>query len=90
MHHYLRTASLPFEEVGGDLLIVDAQNDTFYSANAVGAYIWEQLRDPKSIEDLSSAVVAAFEDVEYPAAYSDVTDFLTSMTEHKLVRIVEP
>lgn len=85
MIRFIRSSKLPFEKVGTDLLVVDAEEDIFFSSNAIGAFIWEELASPQSHKELCDAVCMGFEVVDVSEVLSDVEDFVNSLLEHKLV-----
>ncbi len=52
--------------------------------NETGAFIWEQLREPCTIEDVVKAVLAEY-DVTVDVAAADVAAFITAMREKGLL-----
>lgn len=89
MLRYKRVAALPSETVGGDLLVVDAERDLFFSANAVGAFIWSRLESPVSMDELVKAVVDEFEIASTDDAKLDVSEFVEALRNQKIVEVVK-
>ena len=82
---YVRSTNLPYEKVGGDLVLVDAVNGFFCTSNQVGAFIWEELSEPRTSDDLCDAIVHNFDGAEPSAVKNDVEEFLDSLLSNDLV-----
>ena len=61
-----------------DLSIMITLNDT-------GKFLWEQLQEDKSEEDLLQAVVANYEDVDQEEAKKFISDFVGHLKEYDLL-----
>ncbi len=61
-----------------DLSIMITLNDT-------GKFLWEQLQEDKSEEDLLQAVVANYEDVDQEEAKKFISDFVGHLREYDLL-----
>lgn len=70
-------------------MIVDAERDTFFSANSVGARIWEELAQPVTIDEISSTIAKDIEGAADAPIKEDVTEFLKSLEENGLVQQVK-
>lgn len=80
----MRCSKLPFEEVGGELVILDVENDVFFSSNAVGMAIWKSIEEPKSVDDLCAIIKDAFNDVRCEDIEKDVNEFIQELLERDL------
>lgn len=61
-----------------DLSIMITLNDT-------GKFLWEQLQEDKTEEDLLQAVNAAYEDVDQDEAKKFISDFVGHLREYDLL-----
>lgn len=86
---FKRVADLPSETVSGDLLIVDAERDLFFSSNPVGAFIWSKLEAAISLDELSDAVVETFEGAERASVKSDVLEFIDALLLQGIVETLD-
>ena len=48
-------------EVGGEVVILNLGDDTYYGLTEVGAFVWNLLQEPRTLQDLRDAVTAEFE-----------------------------
>lgn len=71
-------------EFGKGLALLHLKSNTYYSLNGVGAYIWEQVQEPRSIADISNAVLARY-NVDPERCKADVEGLLKGLTEAGLV-----
>jgi len=87
---FRRITTLPSEEIGGEFVILDAENDLFFSSNAVGTLVWRELAEGRSLDELCDAVVANFDGAERAIVKADLTEFLDDLSKRNLVeRIVQ-
>lgn len=66
--------------VGEELVNFDAM----ITLNATGAFLWEQLQQEKTKEELVKALCAEY-DVDSDTATADVTDFLSLLAQAKVL-----
>jgi hypothetical protein len=81
---FQRNPDFIFRRVVDELVLVPvhqdvADMDCIYSLNGVGAFVWEQLDQPASIDDLQTAVLADYE-ADPDAVAADVERFLAELT----------
>ncbi len=72
------------EDVGGETVILDLDDDTFLRLNTAGAVLWKALDEPRSIESLAAALEEHF-DVDAPTALTDASAFVENMCERGLL-----
>jgi hypothetical protein len=70
-------------EVGGEMVILNLNDDTYYGLPEVGAFVWTLLKEPRTLAELRDAVVAEFE-VEASVAEADLRDLLNTLRERGL------
>lgn len=61
-----------------DLSVMITLNDT-------GKFLWEQLQEDKTEEDLLQAVIANYEDVDQEEAKGFIADFVAHLREYDLL-----
>ena len=71
-------------EVGGEVVILNLKDDTYYGLPEVGAFVWQLLGEPRTLAELRDAVVSEFE-VEPEVAESDLAGLLASLRERGLI-----
>ena len=73
-------------EFGDGLALLNLKSNIYYSLNSVGAFIWEQIQEPKSIADIRSAVLARY-NVDAERCKADVDALLRGFAENGLARL---
>ena len=71
-------------EVGGEVVILNLADDTYYGLPEVGAFVWQLLREPHTLPQLRDAVVSAFE-VEPEVCQADLARLLEELQGRALV-----
>jgi hypothetical protein len=72
-------------DLAGGKALLDLRSNTYFSLNAVGAFLWSQLQDGASVEDLTSALLSRY-DVSEDVCGRDVEAIVQSMAAAKLIR----
>lgn len=74
--------------VHGDLpeetVLLDVDAGTAVRLNSTGAWIWEQLEQPRQVSDLASGLAARFE-IDEARALGDVVAFAREMARRELL-----
>jgi hypothetical protein len=74
--------------VHGDLpqetVLLDLEAETAVRLNATGAWIWEQLEQPRQVDELAGGLAARFE-IDEERALGDVVAFAREMTRRDLL-----
>ncbi|NDV01345.1 PqqD family protein [Pseudoroseicyclus tamaricis] len=73
-------------ELGDGAAILDTRADKYFTLNAVGRFIWEQLAQPATQDEIIAKTVGAF-DVSEERCRQDVDRLLESL---RLQSLVEP
>lgn len=76
-------------KLGEEAAILGLKNSVYYGLNAVGARIWELLREPKSLEEVQTAIVNEY-DVSAQQAENDLLQFLRGMMAEGLIELSGP
>lgn len=86
---YLGRSGYVVREVAGDFLLipVTAQEDLpgqMAVMNETGSFLWEQLQEPKTLEQLLEAMMSEY-DVSREEARTDIEEFVSMLKEHQLI-----
>ncbi len=76
----LRTQDVTWQEIDGELVILDLARSTYLTTNGTGAFLAKRLTDDASEADLADALVAEY-GVAADEALADVREFVGSLTE---------
>lgn len=74
--------------VDGEEVILHTESSTYFGLNAVGKFIWDELAEPHTVEELQEAIIAEF-DVSPEQGRRDVDEFLGSLLEAELIKRVD-
>ena len=80
----LRTRDVTWQEIDGELVILDLARSTYLTTNGTGAFLAKRLTDEASEEDLAAALAAEY-GIGTEDALADVRDFVASLTELELL-----
>lgn len=87
---YTKKADIVSRKIAGELLLVPvkgklADMQRIFALNPVAEYIWEELDNQKSLNDICNGVVASFE-IEREQAESDIREFITELLDADLIK----
>lgn len=82
---YLRNSDVFFTITDGELIILDDEEEQFFTSNAVASLIWLALETPKSSDALVAAIVEHFDGVDAATARVDLDELLTALKARGLV-----
>ena len=74
------------EDVGGETVILDLDDDTFLRLNAAGAVLWKELAEPSPLGALAAALERDF-GVDASTAVTDATAFVEDMHGRGLLSV---
>lgn len=80
----LRSDGLSWQEIDGELVILDLQNSVYLTTNDSGAFLAKLLVEECSLEDLVAALVGEY-GIDVELATRDATDFVATLREKRLV-----
>ena len=69
-----------FQEVCGELVILELNSERYYGLNDVGTLAWSCLAEGKSVSEVIEAITAEYE-VEYEHARADLEELLTQLSD---------
>lgn len=74
-----------FNEVDGELVMMNIETGSYASMNETGKSIWELLEEPKTVEFVLKALTEEY-DISLEAAQKDVMPFLTQLEEKSIIK----
>ncbi len=77
-----------FREVHDELMLLDAQNDTYFALNPTGAVVWSVLASGRSPE-AAAATLAAYYAVTPETAEADVAAVVDELVGRGLLKRLE-
>jgi hypothetical protein len=75
--------------VGGEVVIMDADNGFCFGLDATGSYVWEQLKAPITVHALVQRCRDRFDAVDGQIE-ADVVELLSQLLEKKLLSLGDP
>jgi hypothetical protein len=80
--------TLPSNEIGNDFILLDSSNKKAHELNVLGKFIWQQLNEEISLENLKDRLMKEYE-VDQVILDQDVRVFLTKLHDKNLIDINE-
>jgi hypothetical protein len=80
----LRSEGLTWQEIDGELVILDLKNSVYLTTNAAGAVITKLLTEERTVDQLSEALVDEF-GIEKDLARRDIEAFVKQLKEKRLL-----
>ena len=74
--------------LGDDTVILDVKAGLYFSLDNVGAFIWQLIQQPHSVEDLRRAITEEFE-VDAETCQRDLLALLGQLADRKLIEILD-
>ena len=81
-----RSDSYVFNEIEGDIVMMDVSNGSYATLNETGKSIWLLLENPKTISEITEALLAEYE-VSKEQCEKTVNEFLKKMAEANAIVI---
>ena len=83
--HYRRNPDFIYRKIAEETILVPvhkdvAEMDHIFSLNEIGAFVWEQLEDLKTLHELVNSILDEFL-VSLDDAHSDLEPFIGDMVE---------
>lgn len=82
---FLADPEVVASEVDGGAALLDLRSSQYYGLNPVGAYVWSQIQEPKTLDALAESVADAF-DVEVSSCRGDIARLLGDFHGAGLIR----
>jgi len=69
-----------------DAIVLHLESERYFGLEGVGAFIWELLQQPRTVEELKQAVLKEY-DVEPDRCEADLLSFLNDLARKKLIKV---
>lgn len=76
-------------DVGDEVVILNFRDEVYYGLDAVGAFVWQLLAQPRTVAELCEAVTAEF-DVDAATCAADLAALLRQLEARALVTLTPP
>jgi hypothetical protein len=73
-------------DVAGEVVLLNMATGYFHQLNAVASYLWKQLAQPHTLDELFARAVADF-DADEATCRKDIDAFVEELQGHGLIRI---
>jgi hypothetical protein len=83
--YYERAIDLLAADVGDELVALDADAGHCYGFNSVAASVWRQLDQPRTFDELKTALIDEY-DVSEERCVADLSELLEDFVARKLLR----
>jgi coenzyme PQQ synthesis protein D (PqqD) len=76
-------------ELGGEIIIMSAENSTLFTLNDVASLIWKSADGATSLQDIVESKVCAEFDVDSSIALADAERLVDELAEHGLLLVAD-
>lgn len=73
-------------DVEDEVVILGMKDGVYYGLNAVGAFIWSQIQEPRRIEEIRDLLLEEF-DVGKEECEADLMELLEDLLDHSLIEV---
>jgi hypothetical protein len=73
-------------DMDGEKVMLSINNGKYYNLGTVGGEIWDQVKEPKSIQALINSLIEIY-DIEEKECKEQVLSFLNKLLEDNLIKI---
>jgi len=81
---YSRSEDYVFNEVDGELVMMNIETGAYASLNETGKSIWNLLEEPKSLDEILPSLVEEY-DIDETTAKNEVEPFLAKLVEQNIL-----
>ncbi len=74
-------------KVEDEMVLLGMEDGIYYGLNPVGAFIWDQIKEPKTIDDIRDAILSEYE-VEKNECERDLYELLSELVAKGLVEVI--
>lgn len=75
-------------DLAGETILLSMQSAMYYGLDHVGSRIWELVREPISVSEISDAIAREY-DVGLPRCQAEVIEFLRELAAKGLIEVVD-
>jgi hypothetical protein len=73
-------------KVEDEMVLLGIEDEIYYGLNSVGAFIWEEIKKPKTIDEIKTAILAEY-DVQNSECEQDLYDLLKQLAANGLIDV---
>lgn len=73
-------------DLGGESAILNLSNGVYYGLDALGARIWELIREPKTVNEVRDVILSEYE-VEPDRCERDLVELLGQLNDQGLIQV---
>lgn len=73
-------------DVEDEVVILGMKDGIYYGLNPVGAFIWSQIQEPKTVEEIRDSILEEF-DVGKEECEADLMELLEDLLDHSLIEV---
>ena len=73
-------------DLGGESAILNLSNGVYYGLDALGARIWELIREPKTVNEVRDVILSEYE-VEPDRCERDLVELLRQLNDQGLIQV---
>ncbi|GAA1999819.1 PqqD family protein [Microbacterium ulmi] len=84
----LRSEGVTWQEIDGELVILDLKTSAYLTTNAAGTTLAKLLTEERSLDELADALVDAF-DIDRPQALADADAFVEQLSAKSLLAPID-
>jgi hypothetical protein len=77
-----------FSDLGGEIALLNMRSGEYFGLNEVGAFIWSLIQEPRTVEEICSAVEREF-DVTHDRCAHDLGVLIGELEANRLVAVAE-
>lgn len=81
-----RSAAVRAAKVGEEQVLLHLERGHYFRLNPTAAWIWEQLAEPRNLEDLQSGLTRSYQ-VEGAVARADLEELVTELLSESLIEL---
>lgn len=75
-------------DVEDEVVILGMTDGVYYGLNPVGAFIWNQIQEPKKVEEIRDLILEEF-DIGLDECEADLMELLGELQERNLIEVQE-
>ncbi len=75
-------------DMDGEKVMLSIQNGKYYNLGELGGEIWDQIKEPISVQDLVTTLQSQY-DVSLPDCEEQVTAFLSQLLDEGIIKVEE-
>ena len=80
------TKNAVYCNVGDEVVILSMEDEFYYGLNPVGAFIWNLIQEPKTIDEIEKAILNEY-DVEEETCNNDLKEIIKELMDKGLVEV---